>query len=37
MKQDDLKEQCMKLHVALSIGDFCNINTMDLFSDWGPR
>jgi hypothetical protein len=31
MKQDDLKEQCMKLHIALSVVDSRNINTMDLF------
>lgn len=33
MKQDDLKEQCMKLHIALSVGDSRNINTVELFSD----
>jgi hypothetical protein len=33
MKQDDLKEQCMKLHIALSVGYFHNIHTVDLFSD----
>lgn len=33
MKQDDLKEQCMKLHIAFSIGDSRNINTMDPFPD----
>jgi len=33
MKEGDLKEQCMKLHIALSFGDSCNTNTMDLFYD----